>query len=167
MSEEKLNEKSDQIEKELIGGRVYNRTPITEELEYIAQIFQQIAKRYKLTTKPLDTIYQPFEAIKLETIQNTIVRPLLAVKKNKSENSIDWLVDYTNSDENPLAFCIKPMIYREAGISEYWIIDVTNKQIIIYDFKNSGFVQHCYLNPQRIKVGIYKSLDVNYSDIFN
>lgn len=153
-------------EKELIGGRIYNRAPLNEKAKKIAQIFQVIAQKYKLTNKPLDYIYEPFEAINIKNNTNTIIRPMLGVKTNRSPNEVDWIVDYTDKKDDALAYCIKPMIFKNSGISEYWIIDIQDETIVIYDFKKNGYQQEIIRSPRRIKVGIYNSLILNYSDIF-
>lgn len=167
MDQEKNNNNQEKIsEKELIGGRIYNRAPIKPEIQQIAEIFQVVAQKYKLTNKPLDIIYKPFESISLKNNSNTIIRPMLAIKTNKSDNEVDWVVDYIENDDDELALCIKPLIFRDFGVSEYWIIDQKKKQLIIYDFKRNGFKQEVIGNPRRIKVGIYDSLILNYSDFF-
>lgn len=154
------------IDKELVMGKIYTRNPINKRIQTIANNFQQIAQKYKLTNKPLDVIFPPFESLKLTEIANTMVRPMLAVHTNNSPKQIDWVVDYVDSLDDVLSFCIKPNMYRNAGVSELWLIEPDEQIIVIYDFEKNHYLPKVVRTPQRLKVGIYKSLELSYSDVF-
>lgn len=153
-------------DRELISGRIYNRSPITDKLNDISEYLQETVLKYTEKNNTTDKIFKPFEAITLEKTPNTIIRPLFAIQQNTSENQIDWVIDYADNSRDVLAFCIKPVIFKEAGVKEYWILDLENEQVIIYELQKKGFIQQVIINPRRIKVGLYNSLLLNYSNIF-
>ncbi len=153
-------------DRELISGRIYSRDPINEEVKEKAEYFQEILNNYNSNKNADITIFNPFKSINLDKTNNTIIRPLIAVKKNESLNQIDWVIDYAKNANDVLAFCIKPVVFKDAGISEYWILDLENRAIIIYNLEKNGFIQQVISDPRRLKVGIFNSLLLNYSDIF-
>ncbi len=153
-------------EKELISGRIYTRKVNSEELNELGEFLNETFLDYSEKNKAKHKIYKPYETITLVNTANTIVRPILAVKRENSSEQLDLVIDYAKNNSDVLAFCIKPVIYKEAGISEYWVLDLENKQIIIYNLNKDGFVPTVIMNPRRIKVGIFNSLLLNYSDLF-
>lgn len=153
-------------DKELISGRIYTRLPISEGLEETSQYLQEYVQAYLDRNNNPAEIYKPFESITLENTTNTIIRPLFALRKSDSENQVDWIIDYARNADDILAFCIKPVVFKDAGINEYWILDLENRQVIIFQLQRTGFIQTVIVNPRRIKSGIYNSLLLNYSDIF-
>ncbi len=154
------------INKELIGGRFFERMPIDERIEKLTQNIFEILEHIKLTAKPLDEISEPFVSTTLSKAPNTILRPMVSVKVNKSDRQVDWVIDYTDSEDNELAYCIKPMYLKEGGVREYWVLDINNEELVIYNFEKSGFIQQVVPVPRRIKIGIYNAVETNYSDIF-
>ena len=163
MSDDKEKKISD---RELISGRIYSRGPVSEEIQDKAEYFFEVFNNYKEKKNNNLTIYSPFDFITLEKTTNTIIRPILAVKDEESSNQIDWVIDYAKDSNDVLAFCIKPVVFKDAGISEYWILDLENEAIIIYNLKKDGFIQQVIVNPRRIKVDVFNSLLLNYSDIY-
>ena len=153
-------------DRELISGRIYTRGSVNENIQDKAEYFFEVFNNYKENRNKDLSIYPIFDFITLKKTPNTIIRPMLAIKDNESSNQIDWVVDFAVDANDVLAFCIKPVVFKDAGISEYWILDLENEAIIIYNLKKDGFIQQVVTNPRRIKVDVFNSILLNYSDIY-
>ena len=52
---------------------------------------------------------------------------------------------------------IKPKKYQEAGCEEYWIVDIENRRVLVYLFKNENWPD-IYSFDDRVPVGISEGL---------
>lgn len=153
------------ITSEMINGVEYATKTIDEKEEKVLSYLVNLMERYKLRHRPLDMISDPNVPLHIEGMENTVVCPSLTVTLN-GKSFPDWVIEVTNHDNEEMAYLVKTGIYREARVSEYWIIDVDQQIIIVYNFKKNGLIPDIFRTPQRIRVNIYKDLFISYSDIF-
>lgn len=53
--------------------------------------------------------------------------------------------------------------YRTTGVREYWIVDQSKNQIVVYNFEYGDMEQ--YTLQDSVKAGIYEDLYVDFSQI--
>ena len=158
-----LNQPS--VDCELINGTEYKVYQPSKSALRAINVLQEFANKHKLTRKPLDTINKPYEPIVMDHVLNhTVLKPILAVKKKESV-LYDWIVDFTDSDD-AVSYCAKPQLYKAYGAQEYWLVNTDAQVIFIYRFGDDGFIPTVVNTPRRIKINIYESLYISYSDIF-
>ena len=150
---------------ELINGVVYPKIAETEQLVEAVRFLYDAYMHYHLAYKPLDMIVAPQTEFYLPNLKNTILKPEIAVTLNNEELP-GWVVEFTDPETEMIACLLKPALYFEAGVKEYWVVDTDRKQILIYNFDKNGFIPVIVDSPQRIPVGIYKGFFVNYSGLF-
>ena len=150
---------------ELINGVIYPKIEETEKLVNAVRFLHESYVHYRLAYKPLDVIATPQTEFYLPGMVNTVLKPEIAVTLNNEELP-GWIVEFSDPDTEAIACQLKPVLYREAGVAEYWVVDLEREQVMIYNFEKNGYVPVIIDSPQRIPVGIYKGLFINYSGIF-
>ncbi|MGI6108888.1 MAG: Uma2 family endonuclease [Eubacteriaceae bacterium] len=150
---------------DLINGNAVQRPQQDERITTVLTRLQQIAQKFKLTNKPLDTVHGQFEKYEFPGTPKTVLFPAFSVSKKNSVDP-DWVADFVTGNTDPIAFGVKPWIYKEAGVTEYWVIDAEKKKLYLYNFNKNGLVPEIIDSPRRIKAGIYNGLYVSYSDLF-
>lgn len=150
---------------ELINGVIYPKIAETERLVSAVRFLYESYIHYRLAYKPLDSIAAPQTELSLPNIKNTVLKPEIAVVLN-GEDLPGWVVEFQDSETEIIACQLKPVLYREAGVKEYWVVDLEREQVLIYHFEKNGFAPTIIDSPQRIPVGIYKGFFINYSGLF-
>ncbi|MBR0384878.1 MAG: Uma2 family endonuclease [Eubacteriaceae bacterium] len=150
---------------EMINGVEYAIETIGENEEKVLSYLIKLLGAYKLRHRPLDVISDPNVPLHIEGMENTLVCPSLTVTLN-GKTFPDWVIEVAGADNAEMTYLVKTGIYREAGVNEYWIIDVDQNLIMVYNFKKNGLVPDIFRTPQRIRVNTYKDLFISYSDLF-
>lgn len=150
---------------ELVNGIEYLKAEPGDEQKQMLKVIYEAAKQYKLSHHPLDTVGVPGEPLTFGNMDNTILRPALAVTLS-GRDFPDWVIEVATPAEMDFVYFLKPMLYRDAGVKEYWILDYDQKSVIVYSFLKDGCVPRIYDSRQRIKVSVYSDLFISYSDIF-
>lgn len=76
----------------------------------------------------------------------------------------DWAIEIVSPSSVKMDYERKTVLYREAGVREYWIVDSDQKAVTVYDFEhNAEAVQYPF--SERIKVGIYEDLYLLFSEM--
>ena len=60
----------------------------------------------------------------------------------------------------------KLLLYREARVREYWIVDPKDKHISIYTFKGGEYTLQIYSIQDSAKPGVISGLEIPLSTIF-
>lgn len=150
---------------ELINGVIYPKTIVTEKLSNAVRYIYGEFVHYRLANKPLDSIAPPQEELPLPEMEDTILRPEIAVTVN-GDTLPSWIVEFQDSETESVTMLLKTYLYRKAGIQEFWIVDMEKERVLIYHFEKNGLIPTVLETPQRIPVGIYKGLYIRYSELF-
>ena len=150
---------------EMINGVEYAIETVGENEEKVLTYLVNLLGTYKLRHRPLDVISDTNIPLHIEGMENTLVCPSLTITLN-GKTFPDWVIEVANADNAEMTYLVKTGIYREAGVNEYWIIDVDRKIIMVYNFKKNDLVPDIFSTPQRIRVNTYKDLFISYTDIF-
>ena len=150
---------------ELINGVLYEKKELNKSEEKIVRYLYESFDKFRLSERPFDKIEVPQSETQLNSIENTIVKPEIAVTASE-EDKPTWIVEFGDINTDTYALCVKTQIYFTAGVSEYWVVDSLNKCIAIYVFEKNGLIPTIIDQPQRIKLSIYKTFFLSWSDMF-
>ncbi|WP_432673266.1 Uma2 family endonuclease [Flavobacterium sp. SM2513] len=105
----------------------------------------------------------------------TVVQPDLCVvcdeNKLDSRGAIgapDLMIEILSPGNSKKEMTHKYELYQEAGVLEYWLVNPTEKMILIYILKDGIFVgQQPLIEENKIKSPLFPQLDFTLSEIFN
>ena len=105
----------------------------------------------------------------------TVVQPDLCVvcdeNKLDSRGAIgapDLMIEILSPGNSKKEMTHKYELYQEAGVLEYWMVNSTDKTILIYVLKNGIFVgQQPLIEDSNIKSPLFPQLNFQVAEIFN
>ncbi|WP_026977137.1 Uma2 family endonuclease [Flavobacterium tegetincola] len=105
----------------------------------------------------------------------TVVQPDLCVvcdeNKLDSRGAIgapDLMIEILSPGNSKKEMTHKYELYQEAGVLEYWLVNPTDKTILIYVLKDGIFVgQQPLIEESIIKSPLFPQLDFTISELFN
>lgn len=150
---------------ELINGIPYEKVKIDDRAEDMVRHIYGKFLQYRLAYHPVDVIINPQAPLIIPELENSITRPEIAVIC-KGDTFPTWIVEFVDDESFEISMMLKPLLYRDAGTKEYWVIDHHKDIIYVFDLKNGFKLPVVYDNPRRIKVGVYKDFFISYSDLF-
>jgi len=80
------------------------------------------------------------------------------------QGSPDWVIEIVSPSTRKRDYERKLALYRETGTREYWIVDRKRDAVFVYRFEQDGEVEQ-YSFSDRIKVGIYDDLYIDFSEL--
>ena len=111
----------------------------------------------------------PF-AVQLDEDSHTYVEPDISVicdPNNLDERGCkgapDWIIEIVSPASRRMDYYTKLFRYRTAGVREYWIVDPSKNQIIVYDFEHGDMEQFTFQDS--IKAGIYEDLFIRLENV--
>ncbi|MEG1432637.1 Uma2 family endonuclease [Eubacterium sp.] len=150
---------------ELINGVVYEKAALDDKGVGAVRYLHAAYSKFRLAHRPLDKVADPQAELVFPQLENTILKPEIAVTVNGMEFP-QWVVEFADDNNEEISYLLKPALYRDAGVAEYWVIDPDREVILIYSFERSGLVPLIIEGPQRIRVSIYKNFFLSFSDFF-
>lgn len=106
----------------------------------------------------------------LDETSSTYVEPDISVicDPNKLNDkgcigSPDWIIEIVSPASKRMDYYTKLFKYRTAGVREYWIVDPSKNQVVVYNFEHGDMEQ--YTLQDSVKVGIYEDLSIDFSQI--
>ena len=102
----------------------------------------------------------------LDKTSNTYVEPDISVICNPDKlndkgciGSPDWIIEIASPASKRMDYYTKLFKYRTAGVREYWIVDPSKNQVVVYNFGPGDMEQ--YTLQDSIKENLY----INFSQI--
>jgi Uma2 family endonuclease len=157
---------------ELIDGQIYYMAPPSRRhQEILGELYTAINNYIKSKDGPCKVYPTPF-AVKLNEDDKTIVEPDISVicDPNKLTDkgctgSPDWIIEITSPSNSSHDYVLKLNKYMNAGVREYWIVNPMNKTVYVYCFEERQFNTVPYIFHDKIKVGIYDDLYIDFSQL--
>nr|CDL66041.1 unnamed protein product [uncultured bacterium] len=152
---------------ELINGRIYGiERPSTTHQILLFNLSLTIGKFIKTNYSDCRVALAPF-AIFLD--QDTYVEPDLSVIRDTSkldENGChgapDWIIEIVSPSSKRMDYGIKQFKYRSAGVREYWVVDISQKNVTVFDFENDNLCEYDF--NRKIPVAIFNGeLQIDFS----
>lgn len=147
---------------ELIDGVLYDMSSPTFVHQQIAgEIYLQISNFVRKNKGQCLPVISPID-VRLDCDNKTMVQPDVLILCDKSKiqkwgimGAPDFVLEIL-SPSTKRKDCIKKLDkYMEAGVREYWIIDPSQKKLIIYWFEQEIYPVICGLDGEA-EIGIYQ-----------
>lgn len=130
---------------------------------------------YNLFMAPFDVRLPNSKNSKSDKEVYTVVQPDLCVvcDENKLDcrgaiGAPDLMIEILSPGNSKKEMTHKYELYQEAGVLEYWLVNPTEKMILIYVLKDGISVgQQPLVEENKIKSPLFPQLDFTLSEIFN
>ena len=157
---------------ELINGEIYymaspNRRHQGIEMELLYKIKGYIDSKggdCKVYPAPFDVIVSEKD--------NTVLIPDISVICDPDKltdqgctGAPDWVIEIVSPGNPAHDYLEKLNLYMEAGVREYWIVDPMKQTVIVYNNDTGGFDMTSYTFDDKVKVGIYDDLIIDFADV--
>ena len=70
----------------------------------------------------------------------------------------DWIIEIVSPENKPMDYLKKLFKYQTAGVREYWIVDPTSEQVMVYKFEKEMIEQYSFGTD--VPVGIYEGFTI-------
>lgn len=150
---------------ELIDGKIYNMAPPSRTHQKISwKLHQTIANYIDSKGGQCEVYAAPF-AVFLNKDNINYVEPDISVICDISKldekgchGAPDWIIEIVSSGNRPMDYFTKLFKYRNANVREYWIVDPTKEQIMVYRFEKETMEQYSF--GEDVPVGIYDDFSI-------
>ena len=152
---------------ELINGKFYDMAPPNRIHQKLVFTISRIIGNYIADHHPA-----PF-AVNLDADDKDWVEPDVSVicDPNKltdrgCSGAPDLIFEIVSPSSRKMDYSLKNMIYSQAGVREYWIVDPAKEKVVVYCYENDS--DPClYSFDADVRVGIYPVITIRIRDLFN
>lgn len=174
VTEEEYRTLPDRKQMELIEGRIVRHgSPAWNHQELISGVLCALRDYSKKNGCRCHAVCGPVE-VRLECMNgDTVVQPdlvMLLGEEQISSRGLDWAPEFVmevlaeNEQEQELV--IKPEVYMEAGVREYWVVNLYQRQVLSYWFGSSygkkGFRLDTYTFEQEVPLHLLDGFTVEF-----
>ena len=169
---EDYNETPEGYPVELINGSFYvMESPNSRHQSIVMELCAEIRNHIREKKLKCRVFPGPFD-VELPTKLPTVVVPDVTVicdpkvlTEKRCEGTPDWVIEILSPSTKNKDLTVKPSVYKEAGVREYWIIDQFNDEVWVYkrEGKAPAFYYEeptIYKFSDTIPVGICEDLTV-------
>ncbi len=136
----------DDILVELIDGVIYHfGTPSVAHQRIISELSYTLKHHVVKNDGKCDVFTSPI-AVQLDCDDKTIVQPDILVICDKEKITPQWIlgapdmvVEVLSPSTRKYDLTTKMAKYMNAGVREYWIVDLEKKRILVYNWENDEF----------------------------
>lgn len=156
---------------ELINGQFYAMAPpgyIHQKL--VMGLSAAIHQHIKTNKGNCEVIPAPF-AVNLDEEDKNWVEPDISVicdKKKITERGClgapDFIIEVVSPSTRKADYCTKYMLYAEAGVKEYWIVDPKKQMIMVYRF-TEDIAPVIYPFTASVECAVLPGLAVNIAEL--
>jgi Uma2 family endonuclease len=161
---------------ELIYGDAYAMSaPNTYHQSILSELHRQIANY--LFGKPCKVFPAPFDVrlfYEEDESDDTVVQPDISIvcdpKKRGKEGchgAPDFVAEILSPSNTAIEMQRKYLLYREAGVKEYWIIDPENKTLTTHLFSEKAAPSNLYKENDTVKMSIFNDLEIELKPVFS
>ena len=156
---------------ELIDGVIYDMAPPSRiHQKLIGELHFTIRNYIRLNGGDCEIYSAPF-AVFVNKDDETYVEPDLSVicDKNKLDDrgcngAPDFIIEIVSPGSRKMDYSTKMILYSNAGVREYWIVDPAKERTTIYRFEED-VAPTIIPFSQSIQVGIYNDLSINILEL--
>lgn len=155
---------------ELIDGRLYAMAPPSRiHQELITELVSAIHNHIKKNNGSCKVYPAPF-AVNLDAEDKNWVEPDISVICNPDkltdrgcEGAPDLIIEIVSPGSRRMDYLTKHILYANAGVREYWIVDPMKEHTTIYQFEKDD-APFIITFDQTIETDIWTDLRVNISE---
>ena len=158
---------------ELINGKFYNMAPPSRIHQKLVSKLTALFNQYITDHHGSCEVYPAPFAVNLDADDKDWVEPDVSVicDPNKltdrgCSGAPDLIFEIVSPASRKMDYSLKNMIYSQAGVREYWIVDPAKETVVVYCYENDS--DPClYSFDADVPVGIYPGLTIRIRDLLN
>lgn len=156
---------------ELINGKFYDMAPPSRIHQKLVMELSATIREYIKKNHGSCEVYPAPFAVNLDADDKDWVEPDISVicDPNKltdrgCSGAPDLIFEIVSPASRKMDYSLKNMIYSQAGVREYWIVDPAKEKVVVYCYENDS--DPClYSFDADIPVGIYPGLTIRIRDL--
>ena len=156
---------------ELINGKFYDMAPPSRIHQKLVFSISRIIGNYIADHHGSCEVYPAPFAVNLDADDKDWVEPDVSVicDPNKltdrgCSGAPDLIFEIVSPASRKMDYSLKNMIYSQAGVREYWIVDPAKEKVVVYCYENDS--DPClYSFDADVPVGIYPGLTIRIRDL--
>lgn len=158
------------VRAELIDGEMFiMQSPGTPHQDILGELFWVIKSYLKKSNRRCKAYIALGAFVKRDEYNYLIPDLSMVCDKDRLEEkgcqgSPDWVIEIVSPSTRERDYERKMALYRETGTREYWIVDQKKDAVFVHRFEQGGEVEQ-YSLSDRIKVGIYDDLYIDFSEL--
>ena len=156
---------------ELIDGKFYNMAPPSRIHQKLVMELSATIREYIKENHGSCEVYPAPFAVNLDADDKDWVEPDVSVicDPNKltdrgCSGAPDLIFEIVSPASRKMDYSLKNMIYSQAGVREYWIVDPAKERTTVYHYEDDA-APVIYTFSQEIPVAIYDGLTIRISDL--
>lgn len=160
----------DGVRAELIDGEMFiMQAPGMPHQDILGELFLAIQLYLKKNRRQCRA-YMGIGAFIKRDIYNYLIPDISVVcdrdrlEEKGCQGTPDWVIEIVSPSTRKRDYERKLALYRETGAREYWIVDRKRNTVLVYRFEHGGEVER-YTLSDRVKVGIYDDLYIDFSEL--
>lgn len=158
---------------ELINGKFYAMAPPSRIHQKLVSKLTALFNQYIADHHGSCEVYPAPFAVNLDADDKDWVEPDVSVicDPNKltdrgCSGAPDLIFEIVSPASRKMDYSLKNMIYSQAGVREYWIVDPAKEKVVVYCYENDS--DPClYSFDADVPVGIYPGLTIRIRDLLN
>lgn len=155
---------------ELIDGKIYMMaSPTLTHQDILSWLNMRIRIYIMEKGGTCKVLPAPF-AVYIRNDDHNYVEPdvLVVCDPNKLDEkgchgAPDWVIEIVSPASKAMDYIRKCSLYEKAGVREYWIVDLKEKRIVVYDFEEGTSSEYTF--SDQVKAGIYEDLIIDFCEI--
>lgn len=156
---------------ELIDGKFYDMAPPSRIHQQLVMAISNTVQNYIHQNCGNCKVYPAPFAVNLDADDRDWVEPDVSVicDPNKltdrgCSGAPDLIFEIVSPASRKMDYSLKNMIYSQAGVREYWIVDPAKERTTVYHYEDDA-APVIYTFSQEIPVAIYDGLTIRISDL--
>jgi Uma2 family endonuclease len=161
---------------ELIYGEAFAMAgPNTKHQVILRELFGQFYNY--LRGKPCQVFIAPFDVrlfYEEDESDDTVVQPDIMVVCDKEKigpegcrGAPDLVIEILSPSNTAFEMERKFLLYREAGVREYWIVDSKSSKLKVHCFRNGEIFTDVYGTEDAVPVSVLHGFNVTLENVFN
>lgn len=157
---------------ELIDGEMFimMSPPVTIHQRLLVELTFEIKSYIRKKKGNCELLPAPF-GVYIKKDNRNYVEPDISVichgdrlDEKGCQGAPDWVIEIVSPSSKKMDYVRKPLLYREAGVREYWIVDPKRETVTVYE-QDKWDAPVCHPFTAEIKAGIYEDLYLQLSVI--
>ena len=150
---------------ELIDGQIYDMSPPSRSHQRISMLLSRAIGNYIESNNGKCEVYAAPFAVFLNKDDKNYLEPDISVicdltklDEKGCHGAPDWIIEIVSPGNKPMDYLTKLFKYQKSEVREYWIVDPTSKQIMVYCFEKELIEQYTFKDD--VPVGIFEGFRI-------
>lgn len=156
---------------ELIDGKMYMMAPPSYLHQTLCMELSATIRDYIRSNNGSCQVLTAPLAVNLQANDTTYVEPDISVVCDRSKitpkginGAPDFIVEIVSPSSRKMDYITKNTLYSEAGVWEYWIVDLARRRTTIYRYEEDAAPMIVPFD-QPLTVGIYGDLQITIAEL--